>query len=231
MKYFELIRKIRLKLFGSQVVYSQNGEDIILLSIINKPNYKGFYIDIGANHPKKLNNTYLLNRLGWHGINIEPNPFNLQLFKKKRPKDINLNIGISSTESILPFYLFKEDTLSTFDKEIADKYELMGHKIKSVLNIDTKRLENVLDFYVQDKHIDFMSIDTEGYDLEILKTNNWNKYRPSFILLETLEYEKNKRGEKVNEEYDSFMKEIRYRKIAETYINTLYINEDYKLND
>lgn len=75
--------------------YSQNGEDIIVPKSFPR-GYTGFYVDVGAHHPYRISNTYKLFRSGWHGINIDTNPDTIKLFKKARPRDINLSVGVST---------------------------------------------------------------------------------------------------------------------------------------
>lgn len=207
--------------FGFKLTYSQAGEDLIL-SIFLK-HKKGFYVDIGANHPNKLNNTSLFYKRGWRGINIEPNPQKIKLFYKKRKSDINLNIGISENDQILNFYIFKEDTLSTFSKNEYEKYEKMGHRVTKIIKIQTYKLSSVLKKYIpKNTEIDFFSIDTEGLDYQVLESNDWNLFKPKYVIIETLEYKKSGNGKKLNNFYDKYFQEKNYIKIADTYINTIY---------
>lgn len=217
-----MINKILFKIFGVRLISSQTGEDLIIESLL--PQKKdGFYVDIGANHPIKFNNTFLFHNKGWSGINIEPNPSRAWLLSLLRRNDINLSIGIGSQKSNMDFYVFKVNTLSTFDKKSSDEYQRMGHRLKKVINIPILPLKDVLNEYCEtSKEIDIMSIDTEGLDMEVLKSNDWKKFRPHFIILETLEYREGNTGKKLNNVYDKYMSEIGYDKIADTHINTIY---------
>ena len=85
-----------------QISYSENHEDIILAGFFNK-NIRGFYVDVGANHPEDKSITKLFYDMGWDGINIEPIPRLYKLFEKQRTRDINLNIGISDQPGRLTF--------------------------------------------------------------------------------------------------------------------------------
>lgn len=216
-----MLNKILLKILGVRLVSSQCGEDLILESLLsNKKN--GFYVDVGANHPIKYNNTLLFYNKGWTGINIEPNYSRMWLFKLLRRKDINLNIGIGQKESEMDFHVFKESTLSTFDNEASIKYQKMGHPLKQTIKIPIIPLKNILEKYTDNKEIDILSVDTEGFDMEVLESNDWDKFRPHFIIIETLEYVKNGNGKKLNNTFDPYMQNIGYKKVAETYINTIY---------
>lgn len=113
---FELINpfyRLGLLIINS---HSQAREDLIIDKLLKKTN--GFYIDIGANHPTKINNTYRFYKKGWRGINIEPDVNNYKLFSSIRGEDVNLNCGLSDRNEILVFYIFERDVLSTFSKKM-----------------------------------------------------------------------------------------------------------------
>lgn len=216
-----MLNKILLKIFGLRLISSQCGEDLIIESIIpTKKN--GFYVDVGANHPIKFNNTHLFYKKGWTGINIEPNHSRIWLFNLLRRRDINLNVGIGQVASEMNFHIFKESTLSTFDDSAANSYIKMGHPLKKTVKIPIKPLREIFAEHVKDTEIDFMSVDTEGFDMEVLQSNDWNTYRPRFVIIETLEYDRNESGKKLNRTFDPYMESVGYTKFAETYINTIY---------
>lgn len=195
MNINELLRKLLRKIFRLinygltknkyyNKSYSQEGEDILLNKLFfNKNN--GFYVDIGAHHPKKYSNTYLLYRKGWRGINIDPRPGMAKLFAKNRGGDINLEIGISLEEINLDLFVFKEEALNTFSDKMRDLYISYGHELVEKRTIVCKRLDNIFDIYLPaNSEIDLLSIDTEGYEMQVLTSNNWLKYKPSIILIE-----------------------------------------------
>ena len=167
--------------------YSQSGEDIVLRRIFDTKN-KGFYVDVGAHHPMKYSNTYYFYKKGWRGINIDALPGSMRLFKKIRPKDINLEIAISDKNETLTFYLYNDPAVNSFSKKLALKRAKEGSfNVISTIEIKTKTLSEVLEsFLPKGQKIDFLSIDTEGLDLNVLKSNNWNKFIPSVILIEDL---------------------------------------------
>lgn len=166
--------------------YSQEGEDRILQRIFEgKPS--GFYIDIGAHHPFRFSNTYLFYRQGWKGINIEANPDSLTIFNKFRPRDLNLNVAIGTEGPSLTYYKFEEPALNSFDQDLSLKRSQEGWKILNKLSIPIKSLSSVLETHLKENQkIDFMTIDVEGLDFEVLKSNNWNKFRPDYLLVECL---------------------------------------------
>lgn len=166
--------------------FSQEGEDRILSRYFEGQSH-GFYIDIGAHHPFRFSNTYLFYKEGWKGINIEANPDIFHLFNKYRNQDININQAVGLEGQSLNYYKFHEPALNSFDKEISQKRINEGWKLKEIQALSITPLEHVLDKHLpKNQSIDFMSIDVEGLDLEVLKSNNWEKYRPKIVLVENL---------------------------------------------
>jgi FkbM family methyltransferase len=166
--------------------YAQEGEDMILNRYLeHKEN--GYFIDVGAHHPWRFSNTFFFYKKGWNGINIDSMPNSMRLFKKVRPKDINLEVGISQEAKELEYFVFNEPAVNGFSKSAKeDILKLPSYKLLKTLKIRTYRLSDILDQYLPvGKKIDFLTIDAEGMDLEVLKSNDWNKYRPSFVLAES----------------------------------------------
>lgn len=165
--------------------YSQYGEDNIIDKLLGYKN-KGIYVDIGANRPKMMNNTYMFYKRGWSGINIEPQTNLYNQFLKSRKKDINLNVGIGNSEDkTLDFYIFKEDELSTFSEEAKKYYIENGHEFDKTELVPIRSLSRVIEEYSNKIHkIDFMSIDVEGFELDVLDSYDW-KIKPLLIVLES----------------------------------------------
>lgn len=164
--------------------YAQEAEDILLNKLFfNKIN--GFYVDIGAHHPKKYSNTYLLYMKGWRGINIDPRPGMAKLFAKDRGADINLEIGISLEGKSLDLYIFKEAAVNTFSRKMYERCINDGFEFIETREIECKRLDKILDIYMPaNEEVDFISVDAEGFDLQVLNSNNWFKYKPYVVLVE-----------------------------------------------
>lgn len=185
---FDLNYKIEEKLKHAQLVYSQEGEDLVLNRLFeNKHN--GIYVDIGANHPLRFSNTHFFYKRGWRGVNIEPNPELHQSLQEVRHEDVNINIGISDEKDFLDYYMFNEPALNTFSKKEADEYLLKKeYSLIQKIKVEVDTLENVLDSvdFLKENSIDFMSIDAEGFDLKVLKSNSFEKYSPKVILIEIL---------------------------------------------
>lgn len=167
--------------------WSQEGEDIILRRLFENRS-SGFYIDIGALHPFRFSNTYYFYRKGWRGINIEANPESIELFEKFRKRDINLNIAVGLKKGKMKYYMFNEPALNTFDEELAKQRDgLNDFKIVNIIEVEMLPLSEILDIYLpKNQKIDFMNIDVEGLDFEVLQSNNWEKYKPEVLLVEII---------------------------------------------
>ena len=188
------IKKILLRIwlfFRHKKSYSQDGEDVVLASFYEgRKHVKGFFIDVGAHHPVRFSNTWMFYKRGWRGINIDPTPGSMFSFKLLRRRDINLEIGIGPKLSKLTFFCFNEPALNTFDEKLAQERNSGNpYRIIRTVDVPVEPLGSVLDKYLTpDQKIDFLTIDVEGLDLEVLKSNDWSKYRPEFILVEDLDF-------------------------------------------
>ena len=221
-------KRVYQKLTGTpySISYSQTGEDIIVEFIIGAKKIKAFtYLDIGANHPVKFNNTYRFYEAGYKGVCIEPDPYVFAVLSKKRPKDICLNIGIGSNATDkADFYIMNNPGLNTFSKEEAAAYEKNNHgKIREIIQVPLKTVEQVIDENFYGKSPVFINLDVEGLDEAILKSFPFHKYRPAIFCIETVHYTEDASSDKRTEIFD-LMHAQGYKAFADTYINTIFIN-------
>lgn len=202
--------------------YSQEGEDMILNRIFETKAI-GFYVDIGAHHPRRFSNTHFFYKRGWSGINVEPNPDVVRIFKAERPRDKNLQCGVSTDDEILKYHYFDDPALNTFDADmVQSRLETTNYKLIKVDNVPVYRLSKILSEHVPSgKKIDFLSVDVEGLDLLVLKSNDWSLFRPSCVLAEVLN---ETLDEAINGDIARFMREQGYSVFARTY-NTLIFRE------
>jgi FkbM family methyltransferase len=218
----------RLKLFIEQQIlndheyyrymnhsFSQEGEDLILSQFFYGKN-KGFFVDIGAHHPIQFSNTYKFYLKGWRGINMDAMPGSMAKFNLIRSEDINLELGISNSGKSSEYYMFQPSSINTFSKRLATKQMEKGYDFLNSKITNTMKLESVLDEHLpKNQNIDFLSVDVEGLELDALKSNNWDKYRPIIVLVESLEL-----GNKIA--MDEFFHQIKYKMIAQTKNNLFY---------
>ena len=180
--YFSLLYK---KFFENKISYSQGGIDLLLNHIFrNKKN--GFYIDIGCNHPIKNNNTYLFYKMGWSGINIDLDKKSIDLFKLFRPKDKNINCAISSSNSEKNLFFYHDKSPINTISDLTANYQ--NAKVKEIKKIKTQTLNSIFNkLYLKNKQIDFISIDVEGHELDVIKGLDLKKYKPNVVVIEYLD--------------------------------------------
>lgn len=182
------IQEFLLNVDWSRQFFSQGGEDITLITLFNnkiKKEEPGFFVDVGAYHPYKHSNTYLFYTKGWRGINIDARPGSMELFNKMRPEDINMEMGIGKISGFSTFYFLSENsTMNSFSKESLIEngfYE----KVKKELRIEITTLKEVFEKKLScSQKIDFLSIDVEGLDYDVLRSNDWEKFKPRVIVIE-----------------------------------------------
>lgn len=165
--------------------FSSAGEDMILRHLLGSDRMSGFYIDVGAFHPTRGSNTYFFYLNGWRGINVEARPDSKKLFDKVRPRDTNLEIGVSRERGEMTYYFIAEDSpMNSFSPEFLKQIEMLEH-VKETIAIPTLPLAHILERHLpQGQAIDFMNVDVEGHDLEVLESNDWQRFRPKVIVVE-----------------------------------------------
>lgn len=161
--------------------YSQLNEDAVLDWLTGYKD-RGTYIDIGAYNPDKISNTKLFYERGWRGVNIEPDPIAFEAFKLKRPLDININTAIGQGDMEY-FAEPGEHAGNTFNTELAKERGLTEHRMIHLTPLRDIFKNNQLTY------VDFMSIDVEGFENEVLKSNDWQTYRAGVICLEGYRYD------------------------------------------
>ncbi len=167
--------------------FSQHGEDVTLDKLLSFSR-SGFYVDVGAADPIRFSNSYRFYKKGWSGILVEPNPGRIDRLKTIRPRDTVLNIGVSTTNGGLPFFFFDPPNVSTFSDRGKEVNVSNGYRYVKTEIIQTISLREILDQNYRDElgRIDFLSVDTEGFDMDVLRSNDWSKYRPRYVLVESI---------------------------------------------
>lgn len=164
------------------ISYAQNCEDVLLERLFAEVAC-GFYIDVGANDPVTLSVTKHFSERGWRGINIEPLPDACRRLQQDRPRDVTLNVGIASRRGELTFYeCLNNDALSTFSVEQAQRHRQAGWQF-SEHAVPVLTLAEVVRDYVSGT-VDFLSIDVEGFEEEVLAGANLAEWRPRVVLIE-----------------------------------------------
>lgn len=203
---------------GRVASYSQSGEDLVAAFMfdyilkLDKPTY----MDIGACHPTIHNNTFVFYLRGARGVLVEPNPAMIPSLQGARPGDTVLNIGIGVTDqAAADFYLTESPETNTFCKEEAQKRQIVKVIKMPLVNINKVIAQQF------GKAPDFISIDIEGLDLDILKTFDFTRYRPAMFCVETVLYGTTD----LEKDTFAFMESKGYVARAQTLPNTLFVDQ------
>ena len=231
------IKKQILKVVSpqTQASYAQFGEDLIIDFFFSQQGIiKPTYLDVGANEPRFISNTYFFYKKGSTGVLIEPNPFLYKKLKAIRSKDLVLNCGIGFNElEEADFYIFPNHAngLNTFSKKEVEYWQEVGMKglgkisIEKIIKMKLVPINTILANYFDNKTPDIISLDVEGLDFEILKSLDFEKYRPFLICVETLKYDETQNVYK-NGEITELMISKNYSVYADTRVNTIYCKND-----
>ena len=209
---------------------SQFGEEKFILNFFDKK-YKGKFLDIGCFHPIRHNNTYTMYKQGWHGINIDLNPLTIELFNFFRKKDININAAISDKEEIKALYFVDElntqNTLEINHLSFLKKQHNLKEDEISQQEIKTKRLDKILDYY-NFTNIDFMNIDVEGHELNVLNSIDFSKYKINFICIEMINH--NDQANLINKKLSIILNKNGYILEKQIAFNYIFKKNNYEKN-
>ena len=212
---------IRHKCFINRSQYSQWGEDLSILKFF-KDKKNGIYLDVGCFHPLMYSNTCLLFKNGWSGINIDINPTSIDLFKILRPLDFNICTALNEYEKEFKVYFDHPfSPVNTLDKSFFDSKKSNFFKDVSFKIIKSKSIDEILKLSKY-KEIDFLNIDVEGLDLQVLVQLVPNKLKPSLISIEThnVDGSKSKDCDKIND----YLKNCKFNAYKRVGPSTLYSN-------
>ena len=232
-KLFLKLNLLHKIFFTKKIYFSFSGVYLILQNIFMKQN-DGLYIDVGCQHPIKNNNTYLLYKKGWKGINVDLDKDNIKLFNSARPEDYNVNKALSSEIKNVELYFYhKKSPINTIDKKTS---EFQKAKVSSIRNITTDTLNNIIsNTKYKDCCIDLLSIDVEGHELQVLKGFNLTKYRPKVIVVEYLDLNVSKLEIKnltlkdvIDSEIYKYLSSNGYILVNSIYCDLVFINKEFR---
>jgi FkbM family methyltransferase len=233
----DTIRKVIFTFVKPEIVkvvqynsYAQAGEDAVLHFLFNDKKIRQiYYLDIGTNKPDLANNTYLFYLRGSRGVCVEADSTLIDRIKTVRPEDKILNRGVNLTDgnqSEADFYIFDEPSLNTFDRQEAIHRQNQGtFKIVRIDKVKLISLADIIDNYCT-RLPDLLSIDIEGLDLAVLKSIDLQKYPIPVICAETCTYSENHIRPKDNTIIE-YMLSQGYFVYADTYINTIFVNQQW----
>jgi FkbM family methyltransferase len=202
------------------ITYAQNREDVLLDAFFNNKN-DGFFVDVGAYDPIEDSVTQHFYLKGWRGINIEPNPERYKRFVTSRSRDLNVNAAISDTKGKIKLRVYKNmEGLATVDSDQKKNYEHNGdfNVEYEDIEVDTKPLKELFEDN-NVTNIDFLKIDVEGHEYQVLTSNDWKKFRPVVICIEAKHIAKDWRG---------ILEENKYQKVFFDGLNEYYFDTKTK---
>lgn len=181
-------RRLRDRSEPGLVSFSQQGEDLILHCLFQGYG-PGFYVDVGAHHPWRFSNTYFFYLRGWRGINIDAMPGSMAAFRDARPEDINIECAVAEAAGSRTFYEFDDPAVNGLSRELSEARSAEGHfRLIGSREVPTRRLADILgDHLPAGRPIDFLNVDVEALDLEVLRSNDWSRFRPKVVVVEDSE--------------------------------------------
>lgn len=212
--------------------YSQYGEDALLLAYLKHRQRAtgesfatGTYVEIGANRPVAASNTYKLYRRGWRGLVIDATPGFATLFRLFRPADICEQLAIGGGGGSLSFYSFGiGSAVNSADLNHIEYWSQVIGERPQLVSVPKQSLEEVYRRHAQRfPNVDLLSVDVEGMDLEVLKSNDWKLFRPRILVVEQLElrFEEMRRSE-----LSQFVESQGYRFYAWAPYSIIFLRED-----
>lgn len=224
--YIKHVNYLRNKMYRRS--YAQVGEDLIIDYACKELGIRSpSYLDIGTYDPTYSNNTYFFYLSGGHGVCVEPNPDFFKLIQKKRSRDIALNVGISPVPNkSANYYVMTSKFLNTFskaeaDESVANKSLRTKQKIEAILKIPLVTINSIMEKYFP-QGVDILSLDAEGYDMEILQSLDFKRFRPKIICVETLRYDLSGTLQK-SPEINDFLIKSGYYLYGDTRVNSIFV--------
>jgi FkbM family methyltransferase len=169
--------------------YGQSREDAWFLETLRAKNIpwaeSGFYVDLGANHPVVFSATYLLYKAGWSGITVDPIPSLCALHRRLRSRDVCLNVGVGAVNQERRFWETAPDFFSSFSEEDTKRAQERGLcTMLRETNVSLVTPAEILQSVPGGRRVNYLSIDTEGLDGEILRNWPWEQSMPDVISCE-----------------------------------------------
>lgn len=211
----------KLEMEGFTLSHSMCGEDLVLKTIFGKNKRNGFYVDIGCNNPIQKSNTSKLYLKGWSGICADGNGALIKKFRRIRKRDICLQAIVSDDRREMVFYQDKKDhEYSSVDPDLGNQLRETHPNLEEIRMTSTT-LSEIFDSHLGGRTIDLLCVDVEHHDLQVLKGNDFVKYRPAVICVEF----DGKLGELDSSELHAFLTGVNYEVLAFCTPNVYYADK------
>lgn len=205
----------------SFISYAQNGEDVMLMRALGHIE-RGFYIDVGANHPADDSVTKAFYDRGWRGLNIEPLSEHITQLRAERLRDINLQLAVGPCAGEITLYNTPVRGLATASAEVAERHASQGlATIASV--VPMRPLTDICAEYAHGQDIHFLKIDVEGFESDVLKGMDFQRFRPWIVLVEaTLP-----NSQQINADWEPMIVGAGYRWVYFDGLNRYYLADEH----
>lgn len=201
--------------FG-RLCFSQFGEDVVLWNLFGATD--GFYVDIGAYDPFQYSNTAMFYKAGWSGVNVDASLLSIERLKRFRPRDTNIHAAISDVEQEVEFEMYDAGVFSRIDSAASPKPLVDGTKPFTTVRMRTRRLAELLGDLRIERPIDFLSVDCEGHDLQVLRSNDWDRFRPKAVVVEDFTRDD-------SSPIMTYLATLGYRHLCMTGVSRIFIDE------
>lgn len=206
--------------------FAQSGQDVLADYILKSrrlipfgDDYRGCFIDVGCCYPIRDSNTYFFYQRGWKGLCIDANPDAKADFSEERPDDIFVNAAIGLESESRPFYIFNNPQWNTFNAGRKEK-KPESFKREIVLSIDP--LSKLIDRNLgESPRVDLLSIDTEGFEMQVLSSLDWARHRPKLVIVEI----KRSIKEISNHKAVTFMESKNYSIVSHTGHDAMFVDD------
>lgn len=202
------------------ISYAQNREDVLLARVFptDRP---GFYVDVGAYAPESCSITRHFYNRGWRGVNVEPSPAAAERIRRARPRDTTANVALSNRDGSLPFFEAeaRHAGLSTLDREQAEAHRRRGVSMREY-QVPVTTLASICAQHA-DGAIDFVTIDVEGHERQVLEGMDFARFRPTVMVVEST---RPMGREPTHEQWESILLEAGYRYATFDGLNRYYVD-------
>jgi FkbM family methyltransferase len=200
--------------------YAQCGEDLIAAFMLAQMGITDVrYLDIGANRPRHFSNTFLFYRRGSSGVLVEPDPKLCEVLRRSRPRDRCLQVASASQDGEVILHLMGSDALSTTSTQRLSGYETEGLGSQESITVEALSPGTILERGFEGETPDFVSLDVEGVDIDVLSAWDFDTFRPPVFCVETIMFNQEK-PDTINQ----LMEGVGYVPLADTWINTIYVD-------
>lgn len=200
--------------------FSSFGEDRLILKLLSKQP-AGFYVDVGAHAPIDYSNTYALYQRGWRGLAIDPDPDSITAFRRARPEDTALQLAIGTKPGKVTVHLFNDRSMNTVSETSFAQYQANPRKRHlGDIVVEQQPLATVLAEHVPaGREIDFLNVDCEGVDLDVLRSNDWARFHPPLLAVEDLDLDLER---VVESKIFRYLRPLGYRFFSHVHYTSIY---------